>query len=248
VGVIEGHGMMRLIEKNGTFAVRWNSSSSSSATTTAFAKAKVDAPKAASRGVSWDKLMALARRYPDAIQLGQGYPDYEGSRVAREAAADALLRHPMLNQYTPTRGLTRLIEALIGYYRRVQSVDLSEQQVTVLTSGTEGLFVATQAMIKPGDEVIVFQPCFPWYPKMIEMCGAKVVTVNLQPPKFAPSFEDLRKAISGATKVVVLNSPHNPTGHAYTQEELLEFSKIAQEHDLWILSGLSLSHHHLPRV
>jgi len=188
------------------------------------------------KGSSWEQLMVISRQYPDAVQLGQGYPDYEGSRVAREAAAHALLNEPMLNQYSASAGLPRLVDALIGYYQRLHGIELKKGQITTLTSGTEGLYTAINSVVEEGDEVLVFQPCFPWYPTMVKMCGGKVIPLNLSPPSFAPEIEAIEKSITEKTRVMLLNTPHNPTGHTYTEEEIKELARIAKKHDLWVIS------------
>jgi len=109
--------------------------------------------------------------------------------------------------------------------------------VVVLSSGTEGLYATLQALVDPGDEVICFQPFFPWYLPAIRLAGGTVKTVTLDPAQnFAPDMEALKAAFSSKTKLIITNTPHNPTGHISTLEELEVIAELCREHDVVCLS------------
>ena len=199
-----------------------------------------DEKKTANSGMAkqWDTLIALGKRYPDAIALGQGFPDYSGSQVARSAVARALEQpdRPELNQYSPTQGLEDLRNSIIRYYERTHGLEIRPGEISVTTSGTEALWAAMQALLSPGDEAIVFEPLFPWYPSLVELSGARVVPVRLEPPQFAPNMDLVRSKITSRTRVLLINTPHNPTGHVYTPDEIKGFCDIAKAHNLTVVS------------
>ncbi|GAB5369720.1 hypothetical protein AAMO2058_001429700 [Amorphochlora amoebiformis] len=180
--------------------------------------------------------MTLARMYPEAIQLGQGYPDYHGCKVAREAASTGIMKKPSMNQYSDPKGTLEIRESLIRYYKNMQNFNLTLDQVTITTSGTEALWAGLNAICEPGDEVIIFEPYFPWYPIIVEQLGAKPVLVPLKPPNFAPDIKLIKQAITSKTRAMILNTPHNPTGHVYTKTEIEQLASVAVESDIFVIS------------
>lgn len=189
----------------------------------------------------WAEVTALARQ-PGVVDLGQGWPDFGLSAEAAAAARDALDAAPggdvRPSQYTPVPGSPQLRDALRSYERRTWGGEGGggATDFAVTTSGTEALLVAFQALLGPGDECVVVEPSFPWYKTQVELQGATAVPVTLAKPAFALSEADLRAAVSSRTKVLVVNTPHNPTGRVLDDAELGAVAAVARDHDLWVVS------------
>lgn len=178
--------------------------------------------------------------------LGQGFFSYSPPEFAIKAAQEAFT-NPMDNQYAPSAGKPQLIEALKSHYSKKLGRELSSGEVVVTTGANEGMLAAFFGFISPGDEVIVFQPFFDQYISNIEMPGGKVVYVQLHPPAdfdqrvvdgsdYTIDWDELERAISPRTKMIVLNTPHNPIGKIFTREELDKIGKLAVKHNFVILS------------
>jgi N-succinyldiaminopimelate aminotransferase len=171
-----------------------------------------------------------------AINLGQGFPDEDGPRQIVEAAASALLAGP--NQYTPGRGTPELRTAVAAHAARWYGRDLDPQtQVQVTVGATEGIAAALLGLCEPGDGVVTFEPYYDSYAAGIAMAGAERRTVALRAPDFALDVDALRTAAAGegparAARVLVLNSPHNPTGKVFTRDELEQIAAVCRDHDL----------------
>src|SRR6187401_70060 len=145
-----------------------------------------------------------------AINLSQGFPDFE----CDPALVEAVARHMRegRNQYAPMQGVPALREAIAGKYAELYGAAYDpETEVTVTSGGTEGIFDAVAAVVHPGDEVIVFEPCYDSYVPAVEVSGGKAVVVSLRYPDYAIPWDEVRAALSPRTKMIALNSPHNPT-------------------------------------
>lgn len=181
------------------------------------------------------------------VNLGQGFFSYSPPDFAVEAAKKAL-DVPQFHQYSPTKGRPSLKKALSDAYSPFFGRTLNPDTEIVVTAGAnEGMYSAFTGFINPGDEVIVFEPFFDQYISNIQLPGGKVVYVPLHPPakgaeetcpasEWTIDFDELRAAVTDRTKMIVLNSPHNPTGKVLSQKELEEIGKIAVEHNIIILS------------
>jgi N-succinyldiaminopimelate aminotransferase len=194
---------------------------------------------------TWEKITKLAAT-PGMCDLGQGWPDFGANATARRAAAEALTSDDArANQYSAVIGSPRLIEALLKYYRATgfdldEAYGKGEESVVVTASATEGLYGAFQAALRerPGerDEVVFIEPGFPWYHAFVKDLGGKSVAVRAHPPEFAIDIEGVRKAVSSRTCAIVHCSPHNPSGHIATMEELKALAAIAEERGIPIIS------------
>ncbi|CAM9481863.1 unnamed protein product [Chrysoparadoxa australica] len=190
---------------------------------------------------AWNKLLKLSKE-PGVVNLGQGFPNYQGSKVAREAAAAALTDSSLaaFNQYSMPQGMNTLLDSICKYYNKIIEEAggqvIAPSNLLITAGATEALFVALDALVGPGDEVITYDPGFPWYASSIRLAGATPVFLELQGPAFAPDFKALREAITPKTKVMLLNTPQNPTGYCYTLDDVKEFAAIAKEHDLVVIS------------
>ena len=167
------------------------------------------------------------------LNLGQGFPDFVPEKtlaVLREGADEALGENG-LNQYSPQTGLVSLRTAISELHRvhYQQQVDAASE-VCVLPSGTAGIFATVQAFCNPGDEVVIFEPFFPWYAPTIRLAGGVPRVVRLKDPNFSIIREDCEAAFSSRTKLCILNSPHNPTGRVFGPEELGVVADLCKAH------------------
>ncbi len=175
-----------------------------------------------------------------AVNLGQGFPDFAGPAWVKQAAAEAIAAD--MNQYAPYQGLPRLREAIAATWRAHGWRDLDPaHEVTVTSGATEALFAAMQALIDPGDEVIVFEPFYDAYVPDITMAGGVPRLVRLHPPApGAPAWrfdpDELRAAFGPRTRLLLLNTPHNPTGKVFSRAELELIAALCLEHDALVVT------------
>lgn len=170
----------------------------------------------------------------DAINLGQGFPDDEGPELVRKAAAEATMQGP--NQYPPMHGLPVLRQALAEHNKRFYGLDIDWKTETLVTSGaTEALTASILALINPGDEAIVFEPLYDTYVPAIRLAGGTVKTVRLEPPRWDIDFDALAAAFSDKTKLILFNTPMNPTGKVFTREELGKIADLVEKHDVYAI-------------
>jgi len=176
------------------------------------------------------EMSALAER-TGSINLGQGFPDRDGPAEVSEAAVDAI-RHGR-NQYPPGSGTTELRQAVAAHQKRFYGLDLDpDRQVLVTAGATEAITAAILALCETGDEVVVFEPFYDSYGAAVAMAGAQLKGVPLEPPGWAFDPDRLRAAISPRTRLILLNSPHNPTGKVFGPYELELIAGLCLEHDL----------------
>ncbi|KAI5864325.1 PLP-dependent transferase [Durotheca rogersii] len=190
---------------------------------------------------------ALASPRQPIVNMGQGFFGYNPPPFIINAAKAALDRVDC-NQYSPTKGRPRLKKAIADAYSPFWGRKLNpETEVTITTGANEGMLSAFMAFIEPGDEVIVFEPFFDQYISNIEMPGGKIVYVPMHPPKDGATrtsssaewkidFDELEKAITPKTKMIVLNTPHNPVGKVFSKEELQRIGDLCVKHEIIILS------------
>ncbi|KAI0640887.1 PLP-dependent transferase [Trametes meyenii] len=184
---------------------------------------------------------------PDCINLGQGYMNFAPPEWAREEA-ELALRSVEGNHYSPPKGRVRLRKALKEFYSPQFGRDLNTETEIIVTSGAnEGQYAVWAAFLEPGDEVIIFEPFFDQYLPSIVFNGGKPVYVPLHPStEPAPGtkhgkktwnvdFEELEKAITPRTKMIVINTPHNPVGKVFTRAELERVAQLAETHDLIVM-------------
>ncbi len=180
---------------------------------------------------TWSRLAAAH----DAVNLGQGFPDFDGPPEVIEAAHRAMVDGH--NQYAPMPGVPALRQAIAADLaaRGVWSVD-PDADVTVTAGCTEAIAATMLGLLDPGDELIVFEPFYDSYPATIAMAGGVMKTVTTRPPDFAIDLEAVLAAITPKTKAILLNTPHNPTGHVATHAELAGLAEIAHTHDLIVIA------------
>ena len=177
-----------------------------------------------------------------SINLGQGFPDTDGPAEIARAAADAVLSGRG-NQYPPGAGLPDLRRAIADHQRRFYDLRVNPaDEVLVTTGATEAIAAALLALIEPGDEVIAFEPYYDSYAACITMAGGVRVPITLREPAFRPDIEAVAAAITERTRLILLNSPHNPTGTVFTAGELAGIADLARRHDLVIVSDEVYEH------
>jgi N-succinyldiaminopimelate aminotransferase len=177
-----------------------------------------------------------------AVNLGQGFPDTDGPREIAAAAAAAIMEGRG-NQYPPGAGVAELRHAIAAHQKRFYGIDLDpDTQVLVTAGATEAIAAALIALMEPGDEAIAFEPYYDSYAASVAMAGAARVPVTLRPPDFRPDLGALQAAITPRTRLILLNSPHNPTGVVFTPAELARVAELAVEHDLLVVSDEVYEH------
>jgi aminotransferase len=180
-------------------------------------------------------LMELTAQYPDAIALGRGDPDLACPPYILEAAQRALRSHP--NEITPVAGLMTLREAIADKLKRENGIPASKDNVIVTTGGQEGLFLIMQALLNPGDEVLVPDPRYTSYDEAIESAGGRMVMIPTDhEDAFNLSAEAVEAAITPRSKVLLIVTPSNPTGGIVTEERLRAIAEVAIRHNLIVIS------------
>ncbi len=176
-----------------------------------------------------------------ALNLSQGFPDFDGPDALREAVA----RHVMAghNQYAPMTGLPALREQVAlkvaSRYGRTVNPDI---EVTITPGATQAIFCAIQAVVRPGDEVIVFDPCYDSYEPSIELAGGVCIHQALSLPEFAIDWQKLSDAITARTRMIVLNTPHNPSGALIERADLDRLAALIRDRDIYVLSDEVYEH------
>ena len=173
-----------------------------------------------------------------AVNLGQGFPDFDGPPWVIEACKRALGRGAEgKNQYAPAAGTPALLAAISNNYEKYYDLMYdSAKEVTVTNGATEAIFSTSLALLNQGDEVIVFEPYYDSYVASIELAGGKAVPVTLHAPDFTFDEKELEQAFTDKTKMVFFNTPHNPTGRVFTEQEMSVIAKLAQKHDCYVIS------------
>ena len=176
-----------------------------------------------------------------AVNLGQGFPDFACDPKLVDAVTQAMQEG--LNQYPPMTGVAPLREAVAAkiealYGRRYDPVS----EITVTAGATQAILTAILAIVHPGDEVIVLEPCYDSYVPNIELAGGVVVRVPLTPGTFRPDFDKIAAAITPKTRAILINSPHNPSGMVWTREEMLRLQEILDPTNVLLISDEVYEH------
>jgi|TARA_B100000315_G_C14505981_1_gene554626 aspartate/methionine/tyrosine aminotransferase len=182
----------------------------------------------------------------DAINLGQGFPDFDAPDFVKDAAIKAIRDGE--NQYSRSAGHPLLVKAIADTFEL--KVDPMEE-VTVTCGSTETISNAILGIVNPGDEVIIIEPFYDSYLACLSMAGATPKIVTLHSPNFTIDENELRAAFNDRTKMIIVNSPHNPSGRVFNESELSLISELAIEHDVIVLSDevydkLVLTGTHIP--
>jgi len=177
-----------------------------------------------------------------AVNLGQGFPDVDGPREIAAKAAAAVLGGQG-NQYPPGNGIPELRAAVAEHQRRFYGLGYDPGTEVLITVGaTEAIAAALLAVLEPGDEVIAFEPYYDSYAACIVMAGATRVPLTLRAPDFRPDLDKLRDLVTEKTRLILVNSPHNPTGMVLTRAEAQAIAGIAIENDLLVVTDEVYEH------
>ncbi len=182
----------------------------------------------------------LANTY-GAINLSQGFPDFDGPQTLKAKAAEAILRGP--NQYAPSIGIPSLRQAIVRKMKRFYGVEVdAETEITVTAGATEGLCATLLGIIEPGDEIILIEPVYDIYPPLASLAHGRIRYVSLNIQDFSLPQEELAKAFGPKTKAIVINSPMNPCGKVFTPEELEFIASLCEKHDVFAVSDEVYEH------
>ena len=176
-----------------------------------------------------------------ALNLSQGFPDFG----APKPLLDALVRRVSAghNQYAPMAGVTELREQITAQLIRYRGVTCNpDTEVTVVPGATEAIFCAITACVHTGDEVLLFDPCYDSYEPAIALAGGRAVHLPLTPDNFAIDWQQVGDSITPRTRMIIVNSPHNPTGAILSWDDLLELERLAELHDLLVISDEVYEH------
>ena len=186
------------------------------------------------------EMTALATEH-QAVNLGQGFPDTDGPREMLEAAKAAI--DAGRNQYPPGPGVPELLDAIAAHQSRFYGLELDPRSEVLVTVGaTEAIAATILALCEPGDEVVTFEPYYDSYAASIALAGGVRRTSVLRFPDFAVDEESLRAAFSSRTRMVLLNTPHNPTGKVFSRGELELICSLAREFDAWVVTDEVYEH------
>ena len=176
-----------------------------------------------------------------AVNLSQGFPDFQ----AEPALFDAMHRHMLAgrNQYAPMPGLPELRQAIVDKVEALYGTRFDvESEVTVTAGATQAIFTAIAAFVRPGDEVLVFEPVYDSYVPAIETVGGKAVFAQLKYPDYAPDWDQVARLISPKTRMIIVNSPHNPTGSLLVAVDLEILANLLRGTDIVVLSDEVYEH------
>ena len=186
-------------------------------------------------------VMSALATEKNAVNLGQGFPDFECDPRLINAVTDAMLKG--LNQYPPMTGVpvlreavSRKVEALYG--KRYDP----NTEITITAGATQAIITAILAVVRPGDEVIVLEPCYDSYIPNIDLAGGTTVRVPLIPGTFRPDFDKIAAAITARTRAILINTPHNPSATVWTREDMLRLQDILAPTDVLLISDEVYEH------
>lgn len=185
-------------------------------------------------------MSALAAEH-NAINLAQGFPNFDCSDKLKQLVTDAMAKG--YNQYAPMAGLPLLRERIAQKTEALYSAVYDpEKEITVMPGATLGIFAAINALVKENDEVIVIEPAYDSYIPSIELAGGKAIVYEMQFPEYKIDWEQVKKLISIRTRMIIINTPHNPTGATFSSEDMRKLEKLITNTDAIILSDEVYEH------
>ena len=186
-------------------------------------------------------VMSALAAEKNAVNLGQGFPDFNCDPKLVADVTDAMVRG--LNQYPPMTGVADLREAVATKIRAIYAYDYrAATEITITAGATQAIITAILAVVHPGDEVIVLEPCYDSYVPNIELAGGVVVRVPLTPGTFRPDFGKIAAAITPKTRAIIVNSPHNPSGTAWSRGDMLALQDILAPTNVLLISDEVYEH------
>ncbi|MEO8022113.1 pyridoxal phosphate-dependent aminotransferase [Polaromonas sp.] len=186
-------------------------------------------------------VMSALAAEKNAVNLGQGFPDFDCDPQLVGAVTDAMTRG--LNQYPPMPGVPVLREAIAAKLEQLHGRSYNPNtEITITAGATQAIITAILAVVHPGDEVIVLEPCYDSYVPNIELAGGVAVRVPLTPGTFRPDFDKISAAITPGTRAIIINSPHNPSATVWTREDMLRLQEILAPTDVLLISDEVYEH------
>lgn len=177
----------------------------------------------------------------DAINLSQGYPDFPSSSELIELVNKAMMEG--YNQYAPMQGIYSLREVISNKILKLHGHQYDPVSEITLTAGaTQAIYTAISACVRPGDEVIIFGPSYDSYEPSVRLNGGNVIEIELEYPEFAIDWQEVQKAINKRTRMLIINSPHNPTGKILTKQDMLQLQSMLDGTDVLVLSDEVYEH------
>lgn len=177
----------------------------------------------------------------NAINLSQGFPDFESSEELSALVTEAMKKG--LNQYAPMAGLMSLREQIAIKTEKLYGVSYHpESEITITAGATQAIYTAIAATISEEDEVIIFTPAYDCYEPAIELNGGKPVFVQMHAPDYSVNWEQVKKLINQRTKMIIINTPHNPTGKVFSDNDMLALEKIVSNTDIIVISDEVYEH------
>lgn len=185
-------------------------------------------------------MSALANEH-GAINLSQGFPNFDPDPRLRTLVKEAMDNGQ--NQYAPMQGLPELRAVLAKKILSLYGCQVSaDNEITVTAGGTQAIFTAAAALIHPGDEVIIFDPAYDCYAPTVKLLGGTVVPIALHGPDFSVDWDKVESTITPKTRVIFINTPHNPLGRAFTAEDMRSLEQLVEKHDLYVISDEVYEH------
>ncbi len=185
-------------------------------------------------------MSALATQYK-AVNLGQGFPDFPMNKELIDLVADAMNKG--YNQYVPMKGYSPLLDVLAEKaYSSYQTNLDAASQITITPGGTYAIYTALTTILQPGDEVIIFEPAYDSYIPNVKINGAVPVLINLKFPEYKIDWKEVREKLTSRTKMIMLNSPHNPTASVLSENDMLELRSLVKDTNIFILSDEVYEH------
>ena len=184
-------------------------------------------------------MSALAREH-NAINLSQGFPDYDGPPQLLKLVDQYL--HDGKNQYAPMPGLPKLREAIAHKVNQSYGLQLGADNVTITAGATQALFTFIHSIVHPGDEVIIFEPAYDSYFPSIILAGGTPVPYAMDPPDYSIDWGKVRSLVTKKTRLIIINTPHNPTGSLISQDDMLELNNLIAGRDIYLLSDEVYEH------
>ena len=192
-------------------------------------------------GTTIFSIMSKLANDHQALNLSQGFPDFKTSPELSELVFENMKKG--LNQYAPMPGVPELREEISNKIEKLYSLKYNpETEITITAGATQAIFTAITAIIEEEDEVIIFTPAYDCYAPVIELNGGKPVYIQLTAPNYTVDWAQLQKMITRKTRMIIINTPHNPTGTTFTSQDMLSLEKIVKTSNIIVLSDEVYEH------
>ena len=192
-------------------------------------------------GVSiFSQMSELANQF-SALNLSQGFPEFDTPNFLKSQITHYVQNG--FNQYSPSSGVPKLQQQIANLVQNKYATELNaDKQITITSGATEALFVAIQAVVRPNDEVIVFDPAYDSYKPAIELAGGRSVHIALNAPDFTIDWHKVEQKITKKTRAIIINTPHNPSAKIFTHHDIIELKRLVSTYNLYVISDEVYEH------